>query len=974
MQHSIVERVGSEDGKLLSLRMLDRYQILGTAPEAAFDNLADLAATVCNAPIALISFLGTQRGSFKAVRGISVSEIPQGSTFSQDTSRAKTIHVVNDTWENPGCSGDPWVTSNLKIRFYAGVPLVTPNGEAIGVIAVLDRVPRVLNEQQLSALQALSQQVMHQLELRRQLLQLTRCPIIEAKMLKGCQIEEAFQQQVLKERIILTTTRRIHESLQLEAILNATVAEVQQFLQVDRVLVYRLDADGGGCIVSESVRPEWPATIGTVIHDCYFADLYVQQYRQGRVQAVEDIHRAGLSPCHVELLEGLQVQANLAVPIVNEEKLWGLLIAQHCVAPRPWQALEIDLLKQLAEQAAIAIQKSELYQQAQVEISQRQQAEVALKQQVARERLVGEIAQRIRHSLNLQETLNTTVNEVRQFLEADRVLLYQVHADGTGRVITESVKFGYLALLNQSLPIEMFPQEYHQVYCQGRVRRVVDVETDPMSPCLADALRQIGVRSKLVVPILQAEALWGLLIAHQCSRPRQWQEVETELLKQLATQIGMSIQQSELFEQVQTLTTVLEAQVQERTAQLQQALDLEAALKRITDKVRDSLDENQILQTAVEELAQLLKVDRCFTALYNLKTETSTIYYEVNHLSASATGEVVQMADSLEIYSQLLQGHCLNFCQTTPTTNALHQKITVLACSMLNDQEVLGDLWLFHQSPRHFNDLEIRLVRQVANQCAIALRQAYLYKAAQMQVQELEKLNRLKDEFLSTVSHELRTPMSSIKMATQMLEISLGKLGICDSEHNPVDRYVKILQAECQRETSLINDLLDLARLEADMEPLTHTEIHLQTWIPQVANVFAERIENQHQQLQLELDSDLPPMMTDQACLERILTEVLNNACKYTPATGTITISAQQVSDQWQLSVSNTGVTISAEHLVHLFDKFYRIPKNDPWKHGGTGLGLALVKKLVEHLGGRISAQSFTDFFMLKIQLPIIEA
>ncbi|MEX0272138.1 GAF domain-containing protein [Leptolyngbyaceae cyanobacterium UHCC 1019] len=386
------------------------------------------------------------------------------------------------------------------------------------------------------------------------------------------------------------------------------------------------------------------------------------------------------------------------------------------------------------------------------------------------------------------------------------------------------------------------------MYQQGRIRRVVDVETDEMSPCLAVTLRQIGVKSKLVVPILQGEELWGLLIAHQCSTSRSWEDFEVDLLKHLATQVEIAIQQSSLFGQVQQNNRVLEQQVQERTVQLQQALALEAALKRITDKVRDSLDESQILHTAVEELIQLLQVDYCDTALYNLERGTSTIWYEQGHLPITGQNRVVQMVDFPDIYPQLLQGQYLQFCQGTSDaiSSVPQNRAAILTCPMFDDQGVIGDLWLSHGESRSFNELEIRLVQQVANQCAIALRQARLYQAAQAQVEELEKLNRLKDDFLSTVSHELRTPMSSIKMATHMLEIVLKQAGLLDIESSPAVRYFKILQDECQREIGLVNDLLDLARLDAETEPLMPTTIDFQLWLPTMIEPFTERALNQN--------------------------------------------------------------------------------------------------------------------------------
>lgn len=999
------------------------------------------------------------------------------------------------------------------------------------------------------------------------------------------QAEVALRYQREQEQLVVSIAHYIRQSLNLEEILSKTVIAVREFLQSDRVLIYYLEPEVGGRVIAESVGEGWVTASGAVIHDCYFSEVYAQLYQQGRVQAVDDIYTAGLTPCHVDLLAQFQVKANLAVPIAQDDQLWGLLVVQQCDAPRQWQLLETHLLRQLATQVAIAIQQSELYQQAQTELAQRQQAEIALRQQAERERLLATTAQRIRQSLDLRHVLDTTVTEVRHLLQADRVLLYQVGQDGVGRVITESVATDYLAILDQTLPPEIFPEDYHDLYRQGRIRRITDVETDDMAPCLAETLRQFQVRSKLVVPILQGEDLWGLLIAHQCSYSREWQAQEVNLLQQLATQVAIAMQQSELYQQaqaeiaqrqlaeaalrqqaeherliaditnrirrsldlddvlsvmveevrqvlnadrvlvfrlhsdgsgsvvkesvlpeypvtkemrwldecfpadcyefyrqgrarivsdvktddwgacltdfmlsvgvkskvvapivqtseesskpqvwgllivhacayqrvwqsieadflehltgklaiaiqqaelhqqVQQLNTNLEIQVQERTLELQQSLEFEALLKRITDKVRDSLDEAQILQTVVQELAIGLKVQCCDAALYDLDQEVSIICFEHSTAEILVTkGQVFPFTNLSEVYNQLVQGQYVQFGTITDLdfwkTQALPQ-FTILSCPMVDDQSVLGDLWLFRPRKETFNTLEVRLVEQVANQCAIALRQSRLYQAAQAQVTELERLNRLKDDFLSTVSHELRTPMANIKMAIQMLEVMQARTEASNSQLDlSTNRYFTILKTECQREISLINDLLDLTRLDAGDEPLNLSTIDLQIWIPHVLEPFEHRVINQRQQLHIFIPTTLPPITTDLSYLERVLTELLNNACKYTPPEEQIKVTVEARSAErlgtkrtncaettiltsYFITVSNSGVEIPPAELDRIFDKFYRIPNNDPWKHGGTGLGLALVKRLIDKLNGTIEVRSQHNQTSFIIQLPL---
>jgi signal transduction histidine kinase len=305
--------------------------------------------------------------------------------------------------------------------------------------------------------------------------------------------------------------------------------------------------------------------------------------------------------------------------------------------------------------------------------------------------------------------------------------------------------------------------------------------------------------------------------------------------------------------------------------------------------------------------------------------------------------------------------------------------VAILACPIFDNQGVLGDLLLFKQQQQSFDEQEIRLAKQVANQCAIAIRQARLYQTAQAQVKELEKLNQLKDDFLSTVSHELRTPVTNMKMAIHMLSRSLQQnqsffadLSNPDVQNNKIARYFQILLNECERETSLINDLLDLQRVEAGVQPFLPTTIHLLDWLPQRLQPFEQRTQNRQQHFKSEISPNLPPLMCDSASLERVLTELLNNACKYTPPHETIKVTAQSQEGNIQLTISNSGIEIPENELPLIFDKFYRIPKADRWQQGGTGLGLALVQKLVARLGGTIQVESASGQTCFTVALPLI--
>ncbi|PSR19786.1 ATPase [filamentous cyanobacterium CCP3] len=603
--------------------------------------------------------------------------------------------------------------------------------------------------------------------------------------------------------------------------------------------------------------------------------------------------------------------------------------------------------------------------------------EQTLQRQSERERLLGAIAQHLLHFLNSEDLLQTTVNEVRRFLRIDRVLFYSFDPDYRG-VAAESAH-STMAESDRAQTELSFTAADLLRYRQGEID-VIDDMTAAQLPAADWAKFELAqVKACLIVPIVQAESLYGLMCALHGSAPRSWATWEIETLREVAAQMGGAIKQARLYNQVQRLNTDLEQQVAQRTEQLQTALEFEATLKRITDRVRDSLDVNQIMLTAVKELTEALEVKGSNTSLYDLEQGTSTIYYEYNSSSPSYQGRVAQMEAFPEVYHQLLDGQYFQFCSVEP--NPVRGYVAMLACPIVDDRGVLGDLWLINGRDYGFNDIEIRLVQQVANQCAIAIRQARLYQAAQSQVAELERLNTLKDDFLSTVSHELRTPVTSMRVALQLLGVTLSQefdlsadLQKPRSEQTRIGRYFSILQEECEREISLINDLLDLQRLDVGNHPIQPEPILLETWLAGWIDSFVTRAKSRDQTLQLVIAPAMPVLYTDLASLERVLAELLNNACKYTPPGEYITLEAaarsSALGEQIAITLTNTGVTIPAEEMPRIFDKFYRVPSADPWKQGGTGLGLALVEKLVGHLGGEVEVTSGENQTCFTITLP----
>ena len=591
------------------------------------------------------------------------------------------------------------------------------------------------------------------------------------------------------------------------------------------------------------------------------------------------------------------------------------------------------------------------------------------------------------------------------FVLRDRDLCYYADEDAIsplwkgGRFPMSACISGWVMLNNQAVILE-------DIYADSRIP--------------ADAYRPTFVKSLAMVPIRSREpigAIGNYWATHHCPSPE-----EMELLQTLADAAAVAMENVYLYD-------AQEQRIQERTAQLQHALNCESLLRRITDQVRDSLDQALIVMTVEQELRQGLSLQRCYTVLYHDESSGETQRDHSGTLTAKLAATLSRSAmkwDYPDLLPQLLLGQTVHCCvgpEKSPeqsqaedaATESVGPKWELLICPISDGQHIVGDIRLYRRITEPFSDLEVQLVQQVVIQCAIALRHARLHSAVQTQVETLERLNQLKDDFLSTVSHELRSPMASIRMAVQMLQSVLGRAEMAtspeahgggmpgivlpQSTYSKVMGYLTILNQECQRETNLINDLLTLTRLEAEVTPGEVQDITLQDWLPTIAAAFKARIQQRHQQLHIQIPEGLPRLRTNPTVLERIMTELLQNACKYTPDGETIIISATTPAIAKEashlpvppasapeshcatgyfpncstppvlLTVSNSGVTLSAYDRDHIFDTFYRIPKSDPWKYRGTGLGLALVKRLVRQISGAIEVANHDNSVAFTIRL-----
>ncbi|NJN59214.1 MAG: GAF domain-containing protein [Leptolyngbyaceae cyanobacterium SL_5_9] len=490
----------NEAARVKALRQLD---ILGTAPEAAFDDLTRLAAYICQAPIALVGLVDGDRLWFKSKVGLDVSEIRDRTFYTQVILQADLL-VVSDAQQDERFANSPLVQADPAIRFYAGVPLITPEGDGLGTLCVLDYVPRQLNSAQLEALQALARQVMAQLKLRR-LAELTETRNRSSAIFGS--ITDAFLalETTLLQQAILDGANYTIISTDIDGIIRTFNRAAEQML---------------GYGADEVVGKTTPL----LIHD-------LQEVEQRARELSEELGVA-IAPgfeCFVAKIRAGGV----------EEREWTYIRKDGSCFPILLSATGLrDLDGNLTGFLGIGS-----------DISDRKQAEEMLKLQSLQSQLLAEMSLKIRRSLQLDEILQTAVTEVQKIFQSDRVLIFQLDAEGRGQVVQEAVAPGWSSTLDLKVQDDCFGSDYLKKYRQGRTYTINDVGTAGLEPCLVNFLEYLDVKSKLVMPILLKDQFWGLLIVHQCDRPRQWTSLEIDLLKQLADQVGIALAQAQMLEQ-----------------------------------------------------------------------------------------------------------------------------------------------------------------------------------------------------------------------------------------------------------------------------------------------------------------------------------------------------------------------------------------------------------------------------------------
>ncbi|ARV57378.1 PAS domain S-box protein [Nostocales cyanobacterium HT-58-2] len=598
------------DNEVARLKALRQYQILDTEPEEAYDNIAQLAALICGTPIVLVNFIDENRQWFKAKIGLEVPEMPRSVGLSYLCQERRDVVIISDTLADERFAKNAVVVSYPYVRFYAGIPLFAPNGEIVGTLCAIDQVPRELSNKQVEALVALSRQVISELELRRNLSEVSRvAEELKRTKEKLAQNENLLRTIIESEPECVKLLTRDGTLLQMNPA-GLAMIEADSLNQVQGKCIYPIIAaenrqafiklteqvfqgESGKLefeIIGLKGTHRWLETHAVPLCDSdenIIAMLAVTRdvterrlteafLRESEKRLKLALQTAKLGSWELDLKTGdlscsNQCKANFGLPLEAELSYGDL---SEYIHPDDRSLIQEAMTQAIEEHKDYEAEYRNIWPDHSIhwiltrgtgiydvhgnptrmigvtlDITARRQAEEELKRQSKRSQLFAEMTLKIRQSLELEAILQTTVTEVQKMLHADRVLIFRLLPDGSGTVMQEAVLPGFPTVLGQKILDPCFKQNYQEQYRQGRVSASANIETANIQPCHKEFLSKFGVKANLVVPILQRENLWGLLIAHQCEHPRNWNNMEIELLQQLANQIGIALSQAQLLEQ-----------------------------------------------------------------------------------------------------------------------------------------------------------------------------------------------------------------------------------------------------------------------------------------------------------------------------------------------------------------------------------------------------------------------------------------
>ncbi|MDZ7956400.1 MAG: response regulator [Aulosira sp. DedQUE10] len=823
--------------------------------------------------------------------------------------------------------------------------------------------------------------------------------------IENLQLRTEIQQHIEKERLISQITRQIFKSLNLNEILQTTVSEVRQFLHTDRVLIFQLYSDGSGQVVAESVGEQWPSVLASIISDPRFAEDYIERYcqgllnqdpssvedyieryRQGLVTATADIYDGSIDPVHVELLSQLQIRANLVVPILHEQYFWGMLIAHHCTVPREWQPIEIELLQELANHVSLAIRQAQTLQQVQNELAERKRTEAILQENEEKLRVALEAARMGTWDLNiLTSQIQWSANlealfgfEPGEFDGSLAMFFSRVHLDDRDRV-QEAINAAVTTGANYYI-------EFRVVYPDGTIRWALsqgkvfyDESGQPVRMAGVDL--DISDRKRAESELRQSEEFNQRMLASSSDCIKVL-DLDSRILYMNPGGINLL--------EIDDFTTLLNTEwiclwENEARQEAEAAIAVAKAgeLGRFQGYCPTATGKPKwwdVVLTPIRnpsgQILQLLCISRDITDYKQAEEAIRQSEVRYRYL-AEAIPHLVWTCDANCICDYVNE----RLCEYTGLTFEQALGFGWLSAVHPDDVESNQTFWVdavknsaFYKHEYRFRrnsdgsyrwhlilglplkDQQGRVVKwfgtctDIHDQKQLEIERDRILQLEQVARNEAERANRIKDEFLAILSHELRSPLNPILGWTKLLQSR--KL-----EPSKTAEALATIERNAKLQTQLIDDLLDIARILRGKLSLNADTVNL-TFVIEAAIDTVRTAAVAKSILIHPVLRNIGQVSGDAVRLQQVVWNLLSNAIKFTPTGGRVEIWLERLGDQAQITVTDTGKGINPDFLPYIFESFRQEDVSITRKYGGLGLGLAIVRHIIEAHGGTVAVDS----------------